>query len=106
MYSANGAAPIKLLKEGALPVTRAGDIMTHFSWREREQKPLLPKPAVELDAEGKALMDLLSIQEMSFDELCGSTGYAPSKLSSLLTILQMRGIIEQLPGKLYRAAYP
>jgi DNA processing protein len=106
MYSANSAAPIKLLKEGALPVTCASDIMNHFSWREREQQQKSHKPIVELDAEGKKLLDLLSIQEMSFDELCGSTGFAPPKLNSLLTIMQMRGIIEQLPGKLYRAIHP
>jgi DNA processing protein len=106
MNYANSAAPIKALKEGALPVTCAADILQHFSWREREQKPKSSKPAVELGAEGKQLMELLSIQELSFDELCGNTGFAPPKLNSLLTILQMRGIIEQLPGKFYRVMHP
>ena len=106
MYSAHNVAPKKMLDDGAILVTGVDVILKHFSWREREQKSQPSKPSVELDAEGKTLMDLLSIQEMSFDELCGSTGFAPPKLNSLLTILQMRGIIEQLPGKLYRAMYP
>ena len=41
-------------------------------------------------------------EEKSFDELANIMKLSPSGLNSLLTILEMQGIIRQSAGKLYR----
>ena len=59
--------------------------------------------AVELDEEEKLLVDALLEQELSFDELSALSKFPASKLNSLLTSLELRGIIVKAPGGIYRA---
>ena len=62
-----------------------------------------PRRAVELDEEEKLLVDALLEQELSFDELSALSKFPASKLNSLLTSLELRGIIVKAPGGIYRA---
>ena len=57
----------------------------------------------ELDADEEALVAPLRVQELSFEELAAITGFPAAKLNSHLTILELRGIIEKVPGGLYRS---
>ena len=57
----------------------------------------------ELDEESQKLVDILRFEEKSFDELAIDMKMNSSSLNSLLTILEMQGIIRQSAGKMYRA---
>ena len=57
----------------------------------------------ELDETSARIVKILKFEEKSFDEIANIMEMTPSALNSLLTILEMQGIIRQSPGKLYRA---
>ena len=54
-----------------------------------------------MDERELRIASLLLEKDMSIDELCGGTLLSAAELGSLLTMLEMRGIVTQLPGKLY-----
>ena len=103
IYSPLSAEPNRLIAEGATPALGPWEILEHFRWAARPATGNVKKRDVQLDADESALIEPLQIEEMSFDELAARTGFNSSKLNSLLTMLELRGIIKQAPGHLYRA---
>ena len=96
----------QLLREGGLYFTSANDILEDLHWLDnpsavrqnsdcvQEYKPSTP--------EEDKLIRALKPGTMSFEQLIVCTGLNPSSLMSTLTVLQIRGIIEALPGKQYQ----
>ena len=103
IYSPLSAEPNRLIAEGAAPTLGPWEILEHFRWAERSASGGAPKRELPLDADEAALVEPLRIEEMSFDELAARTGFHSAKLNSLLTMLELRGIIKQAPGRIYRA---
>ena len=103
IYSPLSAAPNRLIFDGANPALSAWDILEHYRWAARPADGASPRRAVELDEEEKLLVDALLEQELSFDELSALSRFPASKLNSLLTSLELRGIIVKAPGGIYRA---
>ena len=118
-----------LLQEGANPVLCAEDVLCEFHeqygdllekhrrtpsagftqeemFGEVEEAPMpVPKkkepPAhIALDDTERAVLKLLSDQPKHIDELAGQ-GMPLSKLTSALTMLEMKGLVRALPGKQY-----
>jgi len=96
--------PNRLLKEGARLVTDIYDIMEELNWGRREtiQKSERSKDEVlQLDLFEHKIVELLEEGDLTFDEFVTKTGFPIQKLNSLLTMLELRGIIKQLPGKIF-----
>lgn len=55
-----------------------------------------------LDENQKTIVELLSDKEMHFDDLIYNTNIDVSEMFSLLTELEIMGIINSLAGKMYR----
>lgn len=92
-----------LLREGANYFTSAQDVLEDMGW-QREKPPEPPGKALPpMSPEQKKIYALLHLGEMSFDQLASSTEMDPSSLSVALTMLQIMGLIESLPGKVYKA---
>ena len=96
----------QLLREGGLYFTSANDILEDLHWldnpsavRQNSECVQGYKPSTPDEA---ALIEALKPGVMSFEQLISRTGMNPSALMSTLTILQIRGIIEALPGKQYQ----
>lgn len=103
IYSPLSGAPNRLLVEGAVPVLSAWEILEYYRWGERPQNQPEKGAPVALDEEEEKLVQFIRNEELSFDELAVQTGFNSAKLNSLLTRLELRGIIKQAPGRLYRA---
>ena len=96
----------QLLREGGIYFTSARDILEDLHWLDnpsavrqnsdcvQEYKPSTP--------EEDKLIRALKPGTMSFEQLIVCTGMNTSSLMSTLTVLQIRGIIEALPGKQYQ----
>jgi DNA processing protein len=56
---------------------------------------------LQLSIEEKLVLDTLQTQEVHYDELLEKTKLDSKTLNSLLTVMQVRGIIKKLPGNLY-----
>lgn len=103
IYSPLSSEPNRLISEGAAPALGPWEILEHYRWAERPAAGGAAKRDLPLDPDEAALVEPLRIEEMSFDELAQRTGFDSAKLNSLLTMLELRGIIKQAPGRTYRA---
>ncbi|MCM8804440.1 MAG: DNA-processing protein DprA [Candidatus Omnitrophica bacterium] len=88
----------KLLKEGAILVENIEDILTslNIKFEKKEKKEIEVETEIE-----KKILSLLE-QPLQLEEILIKTGISTSLLFSFLTKLQIKGIIEELPGKIYR----
>ena len=96
----------QLLREGGIYFADADDILEDMQWLDNqttvmqnsdcspESKPMSP------DCE--AVIRALTPGSLSFEQLIQITGIEPSALLGSLTILQISGRIESLPGKKYQ----
>ena len=95
-----------LLREGAHYFTEAREILEDMNWLDNlpyiMQNSGCSAKTVPENACEKAVFQALEKGELGFDELQQITGAAPQDLMSTLTVLQIRKMIDSLPGKKYR----
>lgn len=104
VYSSASEGPNWMLVDGDHAALSAEQVLEYFGWEEH--KPIERSeedPLMELDEDSKKLVEILRFEEKSFDELAIDMKMNSSSLNSLLTILEMQGIIRQSAGKMYRA---
>ena len=98
----------QLLREGAIYFTRAEDLLEDLGWLDKEpevvQNTVQPRPAAGGDSTPaeQRVLDALEKGKLGFEELCIQTGLDAGGLMSTLTLLQIRGAVETLPGKTYQ----
>ena len=89
----------KLLKEGAILVEDVNDIISALNI---EVKKIEKKEKEEkLEEEERKIIDILN-EPLQLEEIILKTKMKPEILLQTLTKLQLNGIIEELPGKIYR----
>jgi len=96
----------QLLREGAIFFTRPEDILEDMNWLDNPENVGQNIPCSALDScgtpEEKAVVQALIPGAAGFEQLTETTGLEPQALMVTLTMLQIRGAIELLPGKAYR----
>ncbi|MBP3657656.1 MAG: DNA-processing protein DprA [Clostridia bacterium] len=70
--------------------------------RGQQAKPAAPGIPEGLGDEERAVYAALMCGEADFDALCAATGVEPDALGAVLTMMEMDGMIEALPGLSYR----
>ena len=87
----------RLIKNGAVPVTCADDILEYYSVtaKKTEQK------TVALDFAEQRVMDALGLGEMSFDTLVAECGMTVPELNTALSALIIYGLIHEKSKNLY-----
>ena len=104
VYAAASQGPNQLLTEGASACLGEKQVLDYFGWQPAAEPAAMAADALaQLDETSQRLVEILKFEEKSFDELANIMKMSPSSLNSLLTILEMQGIIRQSAGKLYRA---
>lgn len=95
------AATHTLIRDGARLVTSAGDLLHDLGW----QTPPGPKTRAQevaaaiLPPEQEKVMQALQAGPMDTDALLQTLALTPPALNSLLTILELQGLIRKLPGR-------
>ena len=96
----------QLLREGARYFTGSEDILEDMAWLDNQTiigHNIDCSATVPADSPAEeAVLQALKPGTLSFEQLSGLTGLSPSELMSSITMLQVRGMIETLPGKFYR----
>ncbi len=95
------AGTLALLKQGATMVQSAGDVLQEFGWREANTKENAV-PLTSLEEPGRSLVR--AIQERGsplLDDLMSATGKTTADLLPTLTLLELQGVVKQLPGGRY-----
>jgi len=88
--------PLWLIKNGATPVTCPDDVWEALGLSAARLSPKKRSDFSSFSLEEKKILDLLSQEILAGDELAVKTGLPISKLNSLLTELEIKGIIENL----------
>ncbi len=94
-----------LLKQGAALVESAGDILEVLSISDSEPPSRGDLEAFErtshLDPREKRIYDMLCDDPIHIDDITGGSGLEIQTVLGLLTKLELTGLIEQLPGKMF-----
>ncbi len=94
-------APHKLLREGARLMASAADILEDMGWAEK-CRPASGKSSGLPAIDGQdQVCSLLRREDMTYEELAGKLSMGAAPLNSLLTILELAGIIKKSAGNLY-----
>ena len=97
----------QLIREGAIYFTTAEDVMEDMRWLDKKENVRQNIPGKKDDdpslSQGeRQLLDQLDRGEQSFDELCAALGFSAAQLNATLSLLQIRGLVQALPGKIYQ----
>ena len=96
----------QLLREGAVYFTNAEDILEDLGWLDNQriirQNIDCSSEVRTASAEETAVLRALTPGVRSFEQLLEATGLSASALLSTLTLMQIRGQVESMPGKLYQ----
>ena len=99
----------QLLREGGIYFTCAGDILSDLDWLDNQSAVRHNSDCsatVTADTPEQAeVIRALKPGKLGFEQLLELTGMDPPSLMSTLTILQISGRIEALPGKQYQLRY-
>ncbi|MFB6226206.1 MAG: DNA-processing protein DprA [Candidatus Paceibacteria bacterium] len=95
--SNNGKGVNQLIKEGATPITSAEDVFNEFRYEFNSKEK-----EIEADSkEEEALLQYLSEQPTHVDKLVEKTDMSSSKVTSTLSMMEMRGVVENLGNMEY-----
>ena len=98
IHSPLSAGPNNLLKMGAIAVTQAKDILPHLY---ESQSPSNKTPYQPGSAEEATIYKLLSIEPQHLDELTRQSTLPSSKVTSTLTLMEMKGSATHVGGQYY-----
>ena len=100
VLSPASAGPNRLIKEGAIIVTSALDVLEELHLtavvEQRAAREALPDDPTEA-----ALLGLLSHEPTHADDLTRAAGLPTAAVSAALTMLELKGLARQLGGMLY-----
>ncbi len=88
----------KLIKDkDAVMLSSTDDIIKYFGKNASQKEKV---PSIQLDFNEKAILDIIKNDEIHIDEIIEKSGFSVPMLSTLLTNMEMTGLIEKLPGNI------
>lgn len=90
----------KLIQQGAKLIVDVEDILEEFPFLKRKDfVPTSPAEEIELSTVEKKVFDSMRESPLLIDDIIETTKLPSSKVSSILLSLEIKGLIQQLPGK-------
>jgi len=101
--SPNSQGVNRLIKEGAKLVESAEDILEefNFSYPRKLKRENADNETLSLSPEEKKVFNLLKDTPVHIDFIIEASGLAASKVAEVLMRLEIRGLIREIPGKLF-----
>ena len=90
----------KLIKEGALPLIVADDLLDDLGVKRGPVEDRLKGLG---KAEREIVKRIETESEVTVDYLCRATGKRPSEINGILTVLEIKGIVYSFMGKIFVA---
>ncbi|MDP2939234.1 MAG: DNA-processing protein DprA [Candidatus Omnitrophota bacterium] len=107
--SVNSFGVHTLIKQGAKLTASIDDVLTELKPHltglikssKKSQQEFSPKPNLELNKEETIVCELINEDAKYIDEIVEMSNLSVTKVMSILTNLELRHIVKQLPGKLF-----
>ncbi|MGI5877029.1 MAG: DNA-processing protein DprA [Christensenellales bacterium] len=99
--SPTSVTPNNLIKSGCQMATSSDDILQYYGWvRRSADAPGTPRiqPANHEEA---TVLEILEDGETTFDRIFEMTDFSVPQLAAILSMMEMKGMIVQLPGRVY-----
>lgn len=108
--SLKSAGTNRLIKEGAKIVTSIEDILEeiNINFNDENIEEFFEKNILDenffkgLNQEERTVASCLRLEPSNIDLISKKTGFSVQLVSSVLIMLELKGIVEQLPGKMYK----
>jgi DNA processing protein len=109
----NSTGTNKLIKEGAKMVTGIDDILEeiNISFTEEKVKDFFSQRfkggelLKGLDDDEKKVAECLKLEPLHIDVIARKTGLSIALINSILIMLELKGVVEQLPGKIFKLKF-
>lgn len=97
MDSPNSRGPHRLIQQGAKLITCAQDVLEELGW-EADHPPSAPP---DLTPDEARVLAAIEPQPTPLDRIAQKSGLAPQVVNSVLLTLELKALINQLPGRRY-----
>ena len=95
----------KLLKEGAALVTNSDDIINYLNWEvDNTHTCDTNNNSDDLSQDEKNVIEIIAYEPVNVEKIASKTNININDLMIILTMLELKGIIKQLPGEIYMKA--
>lgn len=101
IFSENSKGTNNLIKQGAKIITSAQDILEEFNL-QLELPETDNNKIIDMSEEEKNIFDLLSSDPQELDALIKTANISIAKFNSILTMMEIKGIIKNQGGKIYK----
>ncbi|HHV60668.1 MAG TPA: DNA-protecting protein DprA [Clostridiaceae bacterium] len=102
----NSKGTNNLIKEGAKMVTCADDILEEISYIENIKRKInisgKSNIISNIGKDERKILDILKYEELHIDDISELTGISINTLNSLVIMMELKGLVEQMPGNIYR----
>ncbi|MFA5195629.1 MAG: DNA-processing protein DprA, partial [Bacteroidales bacterium] len=89
--------PYKLISKGAKLVTSGEDILTNLKFQKSNVRSKSQISKIKGDTgEENLILKLLGSEQLHFDEIVRKTKFTSSKLSGILSLMELKGVIKSL----------
>ena len=96
------AVPFQLMRDGAHLCTSAQHLMEDMGWEVGRRVSGEPtNMQLSLDNAQAAIWAALEVEALGFDDLLLATTLSTSELNTQLTLMELSGLIEALPGRMF-----
>ncbi|MEA3485293.1 MAG: DNA-processing protein DprA, partial [Candidatus Aerophobetes bacterium] len=101
--SPNSQGVNRLIKEGAKLVESTEDVLEelNFSYPERSKREKSDDEKLSLSLEEKRVFELLKDTPVHIDSIIDDSELPASKIAEVLMRLEIRGLVREIPGKLF-----
>lgn len=93
----------KLIKDGASIVTSGDDILNALGWEIKKAQPK-NETNLSLNPQEKIIFDIIGVEPKGFDEIQAETKLETDELLSLLTMMEIKSLVEHIDGDRYKRA--
>jgi DNA processing protein len=97
--SPNSKGTHHLIKQGAKLVDQVGDILEEYRAVESTAQLEVQGAMFDLTDDEQIIYNVLSWTPLRLEELAHITRWTPGKIQTVLSLLELHGLIEQLPGR-------